>query len=92
MSIDTYTVTAIKTAKVYTVTLNPNGGTIATKSFTIKYGDKYSLNTPTHNSSYMFIAWTYLQEKIPSQGIWDIDEEDGTIELVATWDSYTGEY
>ena len=86
------TVTAVKTAKVYTVTLNPNGGTIGQKSFTIKYGEVYSLNTPTHNNSYMFIAWTYLQEPIDSNGVWDIDEEDGTIQLVAAWDLYSGEY
>lgn len=86
------TVTAVKTAKQYTVTLNPNGGTLSTKSFTIKYGEAYSLKAPMHNGSYMFIAWTYLQQEIPSNGVWNIDEEDGTIQLVAAWDLYSGEY
>lgn len=45
------------TAKTYTVTFNPNGGTVSTASKTVTYGQQYgSLPTPTR-IGYKFDGW-----------------------------------
>ena len=86
------TVTAIERVKTYTVTLNANGGTLTSTQFTITYGETYSLETPTNSDTYAFKGWTYLGQKIASNGTWTIDEEDCTIKLIADWELYSGEY
>ena len=51
------TVTANYTAKTFSVTFNPNGGTTATKSKTVTYNSTYgTLPIPTR-SGYIFLGW-----------------------------------
>ena len=78
------TVTAIETAKTYTVTLNANGGTVSQVTFTVTYGQAYSFVKPLHEEL-AFVSWTYNGQKVALNGIWNIDLEAGEGELLAEW-------
>ena len=78
------TVTAIQTAKTYTITLNANGGDLTQTTITLTYGQAYELPTPTHNND-VFVSWTYNGEKIASQGTWMMDVEISELTFVAEW-------
>ena len=85
------TVLAVEVPKSYTVTLNANGGTLSQTTFTIKYGQAYTLAKPTHDYD-DFLGWTYNGQVIGISGVWNIDEDDNTILLIANWDVYTGDF
>lgn len=90
------TVTAVERAKTYTIILNTNGGTLESTTYTVTYGEKYSLPVPTRlpegATNYSFTGWTYNGEKVSRTGVWTLDE-DGR-EYVATWttDEWSGWY
>lgn len=79
-------VTAKEEAKTYTITLDVSGGTLTQKTIVLKYGQEYELSTPSHNEK-AFVNWTYNGQKVDLKGMWNIDEEDLTITLVALWGS-----
>jgi hypothetical protein len=79
-------VTTKEEAKTYTITLDVNGGTLTQKTIVLKYGQEYELSTPSHNEK-AFVNWTYNGQKVDLKGMWNIDEEDLTITLVALWGS-----
>lgn len=84
-------VNAVETAKTYTITLDANGGTAAS-TYTVTYGEEYSLPTPTREGN-VFQGWKYNGTQIPQTGTWTLDE-DG-ITLVAEWkadDEWTKNY
>ncbi|MBR3135723.1 MAG: leucine-rich repeat protein [Clostridia bacterium] len=57
-----YTLYARWTPKTYTVTLNPNGGTVSPTTKTVTYGQAYgALPTPTR-SGYTFLGWWTAKE------------------------------
>ena len=70
----------IAKAETYTVTLDPNGGTVSTESFTVAVGSAYTLPTPI-KSGYSFIGW-YKGDTRYTDGTW-ADAENVT--LVAQW-------
>lgn len=51
------------TANNYTVTLDPNGGSVSTTTASVKYGDNFTLPVPT-NTFGAFKGWYYGDEKI----------------------------
>ena len=75
------TLTAKKTAKTYTVTLNAAGGTVDKTTVTLTYGEAFTLPTPT-KSGYDFDGWKYNGKKVTA-AVWEIDGED--IVLEAAW-------
>lgn len=78
------TVNVIATAKSYTVTFDPNGGTVDTLSTTVTYDQPYTFGKAFHDEN-RFVAWKYNELSIELSGTWQIDEEDGTINLAAEW-------
>ncbi len=78
------TVNAKIEAKTYTVTFDAAGGSVSSASTTVKYGEKPTLPTPTR-SGYTFLNWQYNGVAITGNENWSIDEADGTVKLVATW-------
>ena len=94
---------AIHTEKVYTVYLHVNGGNELEQSvYTIKFGDAYTLPTPTRNSGdsddvYTFTAWrigSAKGSKVDTSGVWTYDSAEEEIHLYATWknSSWTNNY
>lgn len=77
------TVTAIETAKKYTITLNANGGEVSNATITVTYGEEYEILTPTHDDK-SFICWMYNGKKIATTGVWNIDVDD-VIVFTAQW-------
>ena len=82
--VEDITVVVITTAKTYTVYFDANGGEISKTSVTVTYDQAYSFED-AFNEDYFFDSWTYNEESISSNGTWNIDEEDGVVELVAKW-------
>ena len=82
------TILAIVTAKSYTVTLNPDGGTLDVKTIEVTYNAEYELPTPTRNG-YEFAGWVKGSAAFDNKGTWKIDEENVT--LKATWKKVTTE-
>ena len=77
-------VTAVEIPKTYTVVLNPNGGSVSGTTITVTYGQAYELPFPIH-PEYAFSAWVWVNQKISLNGTWNIDSEDGVVELLAQW-------
>ena len=77
------TITAIETAKTYTITLNANGGNVSNTTMTVTYGEVYEIPTPTHDDK-AFDCWIYNGEKIAMTGVWNIDIDEAII-FVAQW-------
>ena len=66
----------------YTVTLDPNGGTVSPTSMVVTYDASYTLPKPTM-TGYTFLAWYYGTKKMSTTGTkWNI-AKDAT--LVADW-------
>ena len=87
--------------RIYTIYLNVNGGNPLDKTtFTIAYGETYTLPQPTHddvgNDQYKFHSWRYSSvkgSKINTSGVWTYDYASEEITLYAKWDDgYTGNY
>lgn len=51
------TLYAVWQPKTYTVTLNPNGGSCATSTLTVKYGEAYGLLPSAERNGYFFLGW-----------------------------------
>ena len=85
-------VSAVATAKTYTVILNVGAGAqIAQTSITVTYDQAYELPTPTHNDK-SFKGWTYEGAAFAAQGTWTMDVE-GDVTVTATWSvDWTGSY
>ncbi len=84
------TVNAVKSGKTYTVTFNANGGSISSTTQQVKYGESYTLATPTHSNN-EFEGW-FIQgtnTKVELSGTWNISEN---VTLVAQWGVYVGPY
>lgn len=68
-------------AKVYTITLNANGGTAESASFEVGYGDYYELPA-AKKDGFRFGGWYLGETKCEEAGSWNTDE---SITLVAKW-------
>ncbi len=82
-------------AKKYTVTFNPNNGSVSSTTMSVTYDKEYTLLTPTRNG-YKFEGW-YDQEgkKVELTGVWTTDSN---VTLTASWteiknnDGWTNNY
>jgi len=54
---------AVFEPKTIAITLDTQGGEVSTKQIAVKYGDKYTLPTPTREN-YVFDGWYYGDEKM----------------------------
>ena len=84
------TLTAKWSAVEYTVTLNANGGTIATSTVSVTFDAAYELGTPT-KTGYTFDGWYTAQAdgtRVASLGTW-ITAGDVTLYAHWTVESYT---
>ena len=68
-------------ANTYIITLNPNGGTVSTKSITVTYDQPYSLPTPEWTGR-NFSGWYEGSKKVAS-GTWT---RTSNLDLTAQWD------
>lgn len=76
-------VNAVETAKTYTITLNANGGTVASATITVTYDATYELPTPTHENKFMsFVAWKDENGAVVANGTWTTDSD---VTLTAEW-------
>ena len=83
-------VNAVETAKTYTIVYT--NADIAQGTYTVTYGEKYTLETPTHEDK-TFVEWKYNGETVAMEGVWELDAESGEVLLVAKWISdWTGNY
>ena len=71
-----------KWAKICTVKLNANGGTLSETTITVVQGEAYTLPTPTR-VDFGFTGWKYGTSKVATSGVWTIDSEE--ITLTAGW-------
>lgn len=80
-----------KWAKIYTVTLNVNGGTLSETTITVVQGESYTLPTPKREG-FNFLGWKHGSTKVAMNGVWTIDGEN--ITLTADWveDGWTKNY
>ena len=71
----------------YTITLNPNGGTVTTSSYYVNYDGSFNFNTPTR-AGYTFQGWYLGETLIPNSGNkWNYSTESTT--LLAHWSENT---
>ena len=68
-------------ANTYTITLNPNGGSIANTTITVTYDQAYTLNDPEW-TGHTFGGWYEGNKKVTS-GTWT---RTSNLELTAKWD------
>ena len=68
-------------ANTYTITLNPNGGSIANTTITVTYDQAYTLNDPEW-TGHTFGGWYEGSKKVTS-GTWTRTSD---LELTAKWD------
>ena len=80
-----------KWAKVCTITLNANGGTLTQTQITVVIGEAYTLPTPSL-LYYNFAGWKYGSTSIATSGVWTLDVAE--ITLMAEWldDGWTKNY
>ncbi len=79
------TLVAAWTANTYTVTYDANGGTVASATAEVTFGDDYTLAEPT-KAGYTFAGWMNGETPITATGKWAIAEN---VTLVATWTANT---
>ena len=88
------TITAVKSAKTYTVYLDAKGGELAVNSVIVTYGEVPNIPTPTETQKAKgFMGWYYGGTKLNLNKAWSMDA-DG-ITLNAVWSegsSWTGDY
>ena len=89
--VENIVVTAVETAKTYTITLTAAEGELSQTTITVTYGQAYELPVPTHTNR-DFVAWEYNGVEVAVKGVWNIDTDQETITLVAQWseDRWTG--
>lgn len=72
-------------AKVYTITLELNGGSVdGVTTFTVVEGEAYSLPKPKKDW-YTFAGWSYGGTTIALTGVWTTEAEGHNITLQASW-------
>ena len=69
--------------KEFTVTLDPNGGTVSSTSVNVKYDSTYTLPTPVW-AGHTFSGWYNGSQRVSPSGTWR-NKSDMT--LVARWDT-----
>lgn len=67
----------------FTLTFNPNGGTISPTSKTVTYGEYFTLPKPERNG-YNFKGWKY-NNSLFSSGVWTYTSN---ITITAEWEAY----
>ena len=77
------TLTPMWEGKEFTVTLDPNGGTVSSTSVNVKYNDEYTLPTPVW-AGHTFSGWYNGSQRVSTSGTWR-NKSDMT--LVASWDT-----
>ena len=75
------TVTAVYTAKTYTITYKAEGFDIDGTTTNVVYGDAYSLAV-LEKDGYNFLGWSYAGSVYTSGNAWNIA---GNVELTASW-------
>jgi uncharacterized repeat protein (TIGR02543 family) len=80
-----------KWARVCTITLNVNGGTLEQTTITVVVGEAYALPTPTKTDN-SFVGWMNDTTKVALSGTWTMDVAELT--LTAEWeeDGWTKNY
>ena len=71
-------------AKIYTITLELNGGSLDTTTLTVVEGEAYNIPKPTR-SGHNFSGWYYGNTKVSETGIWLLSAEGNSITLKASW-------
>lgn len=85
-------VTAIETAKTYTIRFEGNIGSLAQTTLEVQYGAGYQLPNVASEEG-VFKGWLYNGELMAMQGVWNIDSESGIVVLTAKWIAgWTGNY
>ncbi len=75
-------VNVVEVPKTYTITYDPNGGTVDPKTQQVTYDQEYTLHTPEYNG-FRFVCWMYENGAVTSE-FWKIDAEN--ITLKAKWE------
>ncbi len=76
------TVNAVATAKTYTVTFDPNEGSVTPDDQQVKYDEAPAAFPVPTREGYDFIGWKYDGKIVQASDIW---KHDGDITLVAEW-------
>lgn len=66
------------------LSLNANGGVVVPGTLEVKYGEEYTLPTPS-KAYQTFNCWNYEGQEIPTTGVWNYTHND--IELIAQWNT-----
>ena len=74
-------VNAVETPNEYTITYDPNGGTLETLTQTVTYDAEYTLAEPTRDG-YDFVCWAHEMTGVTSNGTWKIAND---VTFVAQW-------
>ena len=82
------TLYAVWEANTYTVSLNPNGGSVDSTSITVIYDSFYSLPIPTR-LNYIFLGWYDGDKKISNNATWKYTENKS---FTAKWTNITNTY
>lgn len=78
------TLTPVRRSNEYTITLDPNGGTLQQTSIKVNYNEVYELPTPTR-TGYTFDGWFVGTTEYES-GTWNVASD---VTLVAKWTANT---
>ena len=71
-------------AKIYTITLELDGGSLDTTTITVVEGEAYNIPKPTKGGS-NFSGWYYGNTKVEETGIWSLSADGHSITLKAGW-------
>lgn len=82
------TLYAVWDANTYTVTLNPNGGSLASTTVQVVYEAQYTLPIPTR-LNYIFLGWFDGDTKISNNATWKYAEDKL---FAAKWTNVTNTY
>ena len=88
------TITAVKSAKTYTVYLDAKGGELAVNSVIVTYGEVPNIPTPTETQKAKgFMGWYYGGTKLNLNKAWSMDADGVTLNAVwSEGSSWTGDY
>ncbi len=85
------TVTAVETAKTYTITFDAKGGSVSSATQTVTYNGAYTLPEPTKEDSH-FLGWYDENDVKYTGGVWTTADD---VKLTAKWqekEAWTGFY
>ena len=80
--------TAVWNANTYTVSLNPNGGSVDSSSINVIYDTAYTLPIPTR-LNYIFLGWYDGDNRISNSATWKLSSNKV---LTAKWTNVTNTY